>query len=191
MSVTASTVLLGLAMKLSKGNNNPSLYLIPLLLVIPAWWVFFDKATTITRIVGYYKILESMHINENKYNYYGWEKSLEIFRLNQETGNLIWPEYEKNRTWKNMFSIIFFRTTHRYWVLNYYVYFGLSLVSLSMYFKTASELFTMAGILGISFVLLSALWNFRMTWHLIYGKYSYRANTYFWDRILRHILINL
>ena len=45
----------------SSGQDvSQSIYLVPLVVLIPCWWGFFDKAKTITRIVGYFRILEQL-----------------------------------------------------------------------------------------------------------------------------------
>lgn len=81
--------LLGLPQIFGKVEMRPSephspLYLtslLPLLVLLPAWWVFFDKAKTVTRIVGYYRVLEGVVRGELTPSHFpGWERSLEIFR---------------------------------------------------------------------------------------------------------------
>ena len=67
-SVIATAALLGLAVSLTSDSSFPPLgafYLIPLIVVVPSWWIFFDKATTITRIVGYYRNIETVIFNPN------------------------------------------------------------------------------------------------------------------------------
>jgi hypothetical protein len=45
--------------------------LVPLIIILPLSCIFFNKATTLFRIVGYYQILENFIINENMDNYIG------------------------------------------------------------------------------------------------------------------------
>jgi hypothetical protein len=55
--------------------------LIPLVIILPLSCIFFNKATTLFRIVGYYQVLEEFHINGKIANkYVGWENSLRLFR---------------------------------------------------------------------------------------------------------------
>ncbi|MEX2220120.1 MAG: hypothetical protein WD749_15325 [Phycisphaerales bacterium] len=44
------------------------LALAPLMIILPTWWVFFDKATTVTRIVGYKRILEGFLLGLDEVN---------------------------------------------------------------------------------------------------------------------------
>jgi hypothetical protein len=71
-----------------KGININLIYLIPLIIIFPIWLIFFDKATTISRIVGYYNILEQILNGVHpETKYIGWENSLQTlrgFKRNQE-----------------------------------------------------------------------------------------------------------
>jgi hypothetical protein len=70
--------------RLDTGLSVPpgqSLYLLPLIVVLPSWCIFFDKTKTITRIVGYCRLLEAILNNEREARYFaGWERSLGRFR---------------------------------------------------------------------------------------------------------------
>jgi hypothetical protein len=56
-------------------------YLIPLIIIIPLSCIFFNKATTLFRIVGYYQLLEDFNSDKIGINkYIGWENSLRLFR---------------------------------------------------------------------------------------------------------------
>ena len=70
---------------------NPVVFLAPLVVVLPCWWVFFDKATTITRIVGYSRLLEGMlrRPGDDTFAYIGWENALAAFRLEQQPRSLV------------------------------------------------------------------------------------------------------
>ncbi len=79
-SITVTgVVLLGLA---GKWTDDGLTYIAPLVVLLPCWWIFFDKATTITRLVGYYRVLEHMIINstDSKYFYIGWENAVAKYR---------------------------------------------------------------------------------------------------------------
>ena len=59
LSVAGSSLLFGLAESLPKGGKfGPVVLMAPLVILLPCWWTFFDKATTITRLVGYLRICE-------------------------------------------------------------------------------------------------------------------------------------
>ncbi len=52
---TASGIILSL-----QGSISP---LIPLVIVLPTWWIFFDKAKTVSRIIGILSKLEGKSKN--------------------------------------------------------------------------------------------------------------------------------
>jgi hypothetical protein len=56
-------------------------HIFPLVVLIPCWWGFFDKAKTITRIVGYIRILEGI--------------LLDLVRITSSDGNV--PEKRKRK----------------------------------------------------------------------------------------------
>lgn len=57
-SLTATGIIFGLIVKF--GDFQSILFLLPLTVLIPSWLVFFDKTKTITRIVAYYMLLETL-----------------------------------------------------------------------------------------------------------------------------------
>jgi hypothetical protein len=62
-SVTGTGVLFGLV-ALTQNKLQGVSYLFPLTILLPSWLIFFDKAKTITRIVGYYRILEKLSLGQ-------------------------------------------------------------------------------------------------------------------------------
>lgn len=58
---------------------NP-IFLVPLIIIFPISCIFFNKATTLYRIVGYYQVLESFHIYPYNRHFIGWENSMRLFR---------------------------------------------------------------------------------------------------------------
>lgn len=79
-SITATGIILGIISRLDSTYFSSTFYLLPLTILIPAWLVFFDKAKTITRIVAYYRFLESIILNNVNFNFIGWENSIMRFR---------------------------------------------------------------------------------------------------------------
>lgn len=67
-------------------SENPNLlpgtlWLLPLVVLLPSWWIFFDKATTITRIVGYFRVIEKIILGQKvALKFLGWESALAEFR---------------------------------------------------------------------------------------------------------------
>lgn len=78
LSITSTGIILTIVAKFS--DFSSILFLLPLTILIPTWFVFFDKAKTITRIVAYYRLLESSLLNNIFLNLPGWENSLIISR---------------------------------------------------------------------------------------------------------------
>lgn len=77
-----------------------TVFLIPLLVVLPCSWIFFDKAKTIARHIGYYLALEEMreyvalelsgkhNSSGTDWKFLGWETTLIKFRALYASGNL-------------------------------------------------------------------------------------------------------
>ena len=207
-SITATSILLGFgATFVQKFPNLKIISLFPLVVLLPAWWIFYDKATTITRIVGYYRFLEKLIIGQKpdiSHLHIGWENALREFRsysknkLNQT---------QKNKYWlKKILKIVFLRTTHKYWVITFYAFTSLSglciLISLvySGFFASLGETgFTSALMrqqyvpiyLAIFIFILSFISNFLTMWRLIYGSNSYDSNEQNWLQILKDFQDNV
>jgi len=184
-SITVTGLLLGLTASLAKESYKEIAFIFPLIVLLPSWWIFFDKATTITRVVGYYRILESLILDRYiAENYVGWENSLRLFRKIQKKGKLKRPkDKEKVRFGDWVKEMIFFKTGHRYWIIAYYTFFALSAVcaGISIFFNRN---FLISGFICF-LLLISAIWNARMVWQLIHFKYSYDWNEAFWKQILK------
>ena len=66
-------------------NDGSAIYfasLTALLIVCPVWSIWFLKASSITRVAGYLRVLEDIIAGRtgDKYNYIGWENSYFIYR---------------------------------------------------------------------------------------------------------------
>jgi hypothetical protein len=184
-SITATGLLLGLAASLAPVSYKGIAFFFPLIVLLPSWWIFFDKASTITRVVGYYRILESLILGHcTAENYVGWENSLHLFRRMQKEGKLRQPTNEEKigiLDWIK--EMIFYKTGHRYWVTSYYTFFALSSVCTGISVILIDNLW-IGSFLSILFV-ISAVWNARMVWFLIHKRYSYDWNEHFWRQILK------
>lgn len=184
-SITSAGLLLGLAVNFASGGlPRGTAYLFPLTILLPSWWIFFDKATTITRIVGYYRIIEKLILNTHQANFTGWENALEIFREKQLKGELKPKRNIKEESQiRQIFDILILRTTHRYWVVTYYTFLALSFLCLGLSY---TEVRNNRFLYFASFiVLITLLWNFNVILQLISGKHSYTTNEEFWEKILR------
>jgi hypothetical protein len=203
-SVTATGVLLGLGTKLS--SKSPpyagAFCLFPLVILIPAWWIFFDKATTITRIVGYYRVLEKAILCPHSVKrFVGWETALGVFRKKQERDPRL-PLWEQTKRLGKLIGfslkLALSETTHRYWLITYYTFYGLSVVCvlLSLCFvvylhftkPTGSVTGVVLGLLpsGIAAIvtLISAAHNADVVNELIQGRNSYDRNEELWKEVL-------
>lgn len=154
-TVTGTGALLGLAITLVGSSTSPfpllgAFYLIPLTIILPFWWIFFDKATTITRIVGYYRILEELILEpEHQVKFVGWENALADFRNQYNTKSArplierrlplreFVPRFKRqllliNDTASKLFQLLLLQTSQRYWLLTYYTFLSLSFLSFSI-----------------------------------------------------------
>lgn len=83
-----------------------SIYLIPLVIILPVSCIFFNKATTISRIVGYYQLLEDFCLEKNKEGYIGWENSLRNLReYGRDREKLIKQYFGPIKLWEHLSPI--------------------------------------------------------------------------------------
>lgn len=185
-SVTATGVLLGITSTLASSPDLGVIFLFPLIVLLPSWWIFFDKATTITRIVGYYRILESLILQRcQASNFMGWENALGEFRTRQARHELKLPEYQQdNSRFSRWFEILSLRTSHRYWVISYLTFLALSGLCVAASMTSLRSVWFFVMPLPAILFLFSVAWNAQVVWQLIYGRYSYDCNEYFWRQIL-------
>lgn len=194
LSVTATGAVLGFAQKVSAGAPDIVLYLAPLLVTLPCWWIFFDKSTTISRIVGYVRVLEDLRRSgrTDADQYVGWENALELFRSCRP------PLLKRIMPWcrewvKGLFAgfwALLLLTTHKYWALNYWTFAGLSGASLWM----ASSLRGQRWNVWVVFVAISgfsAIYNLSVLGRLTEGSASYRSNYGKWNAVLFHVAPSL
>lgn len=125
-SITATGVLLGIATSLASKEYIGIIFLFPLIVLLPSWWVFFDKATTITRIVGYYRVLEGLILRHlHAANFIGWENALCKFRKLQSSRNNKPPKVLIKPLHSVLADIVLLQTGHRYWLISYYTFLAL------------------------------------------------------------------
>jgi hypothetical protein len=163
-TVTGSGLLFTFAANVVTSESSPFpqlgiFFLIPLIVILPFWWVFFDKATTITRIVGYYRVLEMLILDPTiTASLKGWENALAHFRkdADHEAGSPsrqpITPTHRtiKSKAWSPVSAILSYvlpektnqedlpqqflrlvalQTSHKYWVITYYTFSALALLA--------------------------------------------------------------
>ncbi len=189
-SVAATGALLGIGSAFAQENRLflGIIFLLPLVILLPAWLVFFDKATTITRIVGYYRILEGLALGYLRANrFMGWENALREFRQ--------YPLIETRQDTDSSgvsraIDLIFLRMTHRYWVFCYLTFFLLSSLCLwgsvfilVHWYDGSSMIFIPPGTFFCAYLFVTT-WNIKIVWNLIYGKHSYDYNESMWRIIM-------
>lgn len=199
-SVTATGILLGIGWRENSTLPLSAAYLFPLIILLPFWHLFFDKATTITRIVGYQKVLEKIIINPASVrNFTGWENALVIFRGRQQQ-KILQKKKDKRflETYKISFkeriSLLTYLTSVRYWLICYLVFLFLSWLCISMsifYFLhqpfNGILLFIISGLALLT--VFSSWWNGKLFCYLARGRYSSRINEFLWKQIILRKMI--
>jgi len=182
-SVAATGALLGFTPSIKSSLPPEISFLIPLVILLPSWWIFFDKATTITRIIGYYRILEKLILRKCiAKRFLGWENALGEFRNAQEGGKL---KYKKKKIgFIKRFRLADLRTSHPYWLVSYFIFFGLSALCIAGGIENLKTSYTVIKLLSIFLVFVSAIWNAKTVYKIISGRCSYDANETFWTIIL-------
>lgn len=189
LSVTGTGAILGF-------SDVPVALLAPLAIILPCWMIFFDKAHTITRIVGYMKILERNLEGSRDDIFIGFENALFKYR---EQESVIISHMKKKNTAKTKFTktliyylkrsalifmdIFTLSMRYRFWKLNWITFFCLSLIcEIFFLIKTVNLRFYAFAPLLIIFI--CAIYTLRIMVALERGKYSYEKCTEIWEKVL-------
>lgn len=171
--------------------------LAPLAILLPTWVIFFDKATTITRAVGYQRILESQFCAESQvYTCLGYENALALFRKKEgQAWEAIRNDLKYGRP--SLWSVVLLRTRHRFWMLNWYTFAVLALTCcLASYYVLGGFEHTLLLLIEIRFstpqvalliVLICAIYTLWTIYSLVYGGLSYDACYKKWEWIFASI----
>jgi len=184
--ITATGVIFGLAEKVGDKPAIGLVYLIPLLVVIPLWSIFFDKASSITRIVGYLRILEKLLVKDKRYRYEGWENALREFRKREADDRynfFVEPFVMIFRAFCALWPLVDFRRQHRYWAINWLSFCGLGVCSLYMARLRGAE--PKLLILFTALFVVACIHNADVLWCLIRGKFKYDKREEQWQEILK------
>lgn len=183
LAVTISGLLIGIADTFnSQSSNDRGVLLAPLLVILPCWFIFFDKATTITRMVGYLTVFENIINGRGKTKFVGWENAILIYR--DEVARVpfckrfsaYWGD-----AWRGFVTLLAFRSSSRYWVVCWVSFFGLGAVSLWLGRSSpATALYSVS--LGLYAII--AINTFFLLIHLVGGGYSYREARAKWEKYL-------
>ncbi|MBN1194587.1 MAG: hypothetical protein JXA08_04485 [Methanomicrobiaceae archaeon] len=79
LSITGSGVYLGLISTIGLSYLLPYLLLIPLLILLPLWIIFYDKARTIARIIGFLRVQETLAKENSEIGLIGWESAMKEY----------------------------------------------------------------------------------------------------------------
>ena len=189
LSITATSAIVGIVSQLGGDTNGlqgfQHFYLSPLLVLIPCSLIFFDKATTIARIVGYFRHLEKMILDEVTHDtaYIGWENALASFREAQSSIRLSERRKEFFKGFqKGIGPFLYFYTTQRYWSINWYAFFILGVVCVLIGFP--GNYLDPLWIAGTVLFVISSLFTLFVAANLVAGIYSYNRNYEIWHDAL-------
>lgn len=192
LSVTATGVLVSVGTQLPASRESPLYYLAPLLIVVPCWWIFFDKATTITRIIGYLRLVDDFfryaECESKGPRFLGWETALQLRRKDKPSN-----EPSKLEGWKEGYAIAFknvlpLNTTHRYWGFTWYTFLLLSSTCVVLAWFAAGSahsdtVWRIGWAVSVAVVLVAASYNLYLVGDLTGGRRSYEEHYKEWCRI--------
>jgi hypothetical protein len=101
------------------------LVLLPLIFLIPLWIIFFEKARTIARIVGFIRVQEKLYMYKSNLAAIGWESAMKLYRSKQN----IWDHRELDEYFKRS-EPSQSPTTSIYWFMVYCTFFSLITICL-------------------------------------------------------------
>lgn len=195
-AIVSAGVILGLPGASGQSAHlSPDAYLVPLVILLPAWWGFFDKAKTITRIVGYFRILELVALVQageackDISRFLAWENSVSEYRR-WERGRLLQKkDYGEKPRLGEVAKAIVLAQSQRYWSLANYTY--ATLCALCLLISAAKlwplnpnslpSLLWLASAFAFAYTLS---WNTAIWYTLMWGRHSYKATEAYWRRIL-------
>lgn len=166
--------------------NNPSIIMLsPLLIILPCWMMFFDKATTLTRLVGYIRILEDIigEIEGVHPIYVGYENALSRFRKKEGINS---THLFKGFVAQNMRILILWGNRHQFWTINWWTFAFLSIICWCLaiipnftQFISSNILFILA-ITSLLAIISCGLYTFALVYQLTKGRLSYDSAAQFW-----------
>lgn len=194
--IAGSATIFGLLSRdLTSSFNTPDekfyfsiFFFIPLVLLIPSMFIFFDKAKTFNRIVGYYYWIERVLSDETRIPiFHGWENSLRIFRATHKDDDKI--KFKINQIME------VFKTNRLYWKYTF-IFFTLlmvicfipSLTTLATGFDVSQPTTINLSIIVILMMILtgySIMTNAAVFFHLVEGNFSAEKNTEKWGVVLK------
>jgi hypothetical protein len=199
LSVTATGAIVSLAAVVTTPAMRGVALLAPLVLLLPCWMIFFDKATTITRLVGFQRAIESCLKRRSPALSWllAWETAFGEFRQAQDEGRLPSPP---TLPIKALLNVFFLTTRHRYWMLNWYTFCALSVLSFVLGYnslETTTSDFnlpfgirtqvperTLWGLPAFGVTIAVVAYTLLVVGQLVRGRHSYEANTRAWQALV-------
>jgi len=166
--------------------------LAPLLVILPCWVTFFDKATTITRMAAYVRLVEEAlsASAESRWCYKGFENSLRDFRHREDTEHPLGRiGFRQMFRWDHL-RLLTLRTRHRYWVLNWWTFLLLAVVcsvlpfALGVAVDPLSDRRAWLSWLCVALVGAATLFTLWILVNLNAGCYSYDNYEKAWRKLL-------
>lgn len=191
LSISGAGVILAVARYVEEHAGFPMLA--ALLLVLPCWRMFFDKASSVTRTSGYIAYLERQ-MSVPSPIFVGYEQAVVAFRQRDDRGEF---DEDSNKTAdpKQQESQQSSKSRYGYWAINFWTYF---LVCLICILSAAAWGVVNAGALptgekivywgSFSIAFAAFVWIFGST-HSDYallknGKFSYPRMHENWQKVL-------
>jgi hypothetical protein len=127
---------------------------------------------------------------ESRYNYLGWENSLQLFRNKEreDRKKTSLTKYIKEfitDMYRGIHQDLLFKSTQKYWALCWYTFLMLSTTSLWLSFPKDDESKLRLWLIFFGLALFSFIYNLRVLGRLIAGSYSYRENHEKWKKVLQ------
>lgn len=213
LSITGAGAILGIVAPLQgrifqnlETNLAALALLAPLLILLPCWLIFFDKANTITRLVGYQRTLEDFLVDSAFKNgtyithYIGLENALSIMREKEWELDAALDNPATQISLASIWNMIILRVRNRYWMINWYTFAALSFVSCTLgYNFLGVQVQTFIFPFGLGFMLpertlwgggafllfvIVSIYTMLQVRQLALGKRSYDAYADKWRKLL-------
>jgi hypothetical protein len=205
LSISATGAVFGFNKELMGDPAGSSImFLTPLLIILPCWLTFFDKANTITRLTGYMRVFIEDELKKNNgHVYVGYENALSLFRDQEQKDK---AAHFKVKGKPGVFRMVYKGinkiklreiasielTRHQYWKINWLTFFALALTCCAYpFFKSKPADFSGNPVLLIVYfifivaVVIATLFSLSILSELISGKYSYEGVTDYWRQIYK------
>lgn len=177
-------------------SKSGEVFLVPLIALIPTWWIFISKAATITRAVAYIRIIENLLLGRITCRYFaGWENNLH--RLREYEADMERKSFSESLkqwalAWRRI--ILFGYPEYRFWIGFNLLFLGIVWLCVGASFYAGSEpillILQQTGIVVkmsvIALVVATVLtgWQFCYIYKLVAGDFSYNSYVKKWWDVL-------